>query len=149
MYLTAYIKFNLVSIRYMRFPASLLFNVESNIGPSSYLCNFFPIAICVSTSFHLSIVNLFNISITYFCWHLKMCWEDFFNSIPKKFFMRPQFSILSSLFVEAFNSSNIVNTIYSMLSSPRGHLNWKASWKWSVMYQAIWGSNPHYLLMPV
>lgn len=58
MKLATHITSSLVAARYMRLPKSLLYNVESIVGPSSYLLNFVTIVIGVYVGLHLSMLNL-------------------------------------------------------------------------------------------
>ena len=60
--LTPYMIFGLVVVRYMRLPTSLLYKVGSIDGHLSTLLKVVPIAIGLSTSFLLSILDLFKIS---------------------------------------------------------------------------------------
>jgi len=71
---------------YMRLHTNLLYKVESIVEPSYCLLNFVFSAIGVFVGFHLSILNIFIMSVAYFCLQTKIPWADCSTSFPKKYF---------------------------------------------------------------
>jgi hypothetical protein len=64
--LVAYIISGLVVVRHNKLPTKLLYRVGSIVGPSSFLLNFVPRGIGVSTGLHSSMKNLLMMSVAYF-----------------------------------------------------------------------------------
>ena len=58
---------SLVVVRYIKLHTNFLCKVGSTTGTLSSLLIFVPVALGVSASFQLSILNLFRMSLTYLC----------------------------------------------------------------------------------